>query len=176
VAPGPEDLNESVVAARKLPAIVDLSDPLPQSFIGEYTPLHRVLMVLSEWRAPAWPDEAGCKAALTRHFQRHLTGSRVERNKQLGRSPGEGVADIVVDDLVLIEVRRGFQKAQADTAVADLETLGRRWQDRPMILVVFDAPREQVFEGPATSALRELHGRFPMLTARLPTLERSAAR
>jgi hypothetical protein len=175
-APDPEDLNESMVAARKLPAIVDLSDPLPSSFIGEYTPLHRVLMVLSEWRAPAWPDEVGCKAALVRHFQRHLTGSRVERDKQLGRSPREGVADIVVDDLVLIVVRRGLQKAQADAAITELDLLGRRWQERPMILVVFDAPREQVFEGSATSALRELHRRLPMLTARLPTLERSAAR
>lgn len=175
-APGPEDLNESMSAARKLPALVDLSDPLPPSFIGEYTPLHRVLMVLSEWRSPAWPDEPGCKAALLRHLQRHLTGSRVEHDKQLGRAPREAVADLIVDDLVLIEVRRGLQKTQADSAVAELTALSQRWQDKPMILVVFDAPREHVFDGPSAAALVELHRRLPILTARLPTLERVAAR
>jgi len=168
----PEDLNESVVAAKKLPALVDLSDPLPPSFIGEYTPLHRVLMVLSEWRAPAWPDKAGYQAALARHFQRHLTGARVEQNKRLGHSRRDGVADIVVDDLVLIAIRHGFQREQAQAAVAELGSLAQRWLGRPLILVVFDAPREHVFEAPATAALLELHQRYPLLTARLPTLGR----
>jgi hypothetical protein len=171
-APGPEDLNESVTAASKLPAIVDLSDPLPPSFIGEYTPLHRILMVLSEWRSPAWPDVVGYQAALERHFQRHLTGSRVERDRWLGRSRRDGVADLVVDDLVLIMVRHGFHAPAADRAVAELDALARRWQGRPLLLLIFDAPRDDVFEGPGTPALRELHARLPMLTARMPTLER----
>jgi hypothetical protein len=167
-APGPEELGESLSAAAQLPPIIDLAEALPRSFIGGYTLLHRSLVVLSQWRAGPWPDEAGYQLALERHFQRELPASRVERNKWLGRSRGAGVAHIVIDNLLLIEVKHGFQKTSAERAVADMNDYARTWPFKPMILAVFDAPREALFESPATAPLIDLHQRLPLLTARMP--------
>jgi hypothetical protein len=167
-APGPEDLAESLAAAAKLPPIIDLSEPLPVSFIGGYTLLHRSLVVLSQWRGSPWPDQAGSRAALERHFQRELPASRVEGNKWLGRSRRDGVADLVIDDLVLIEVQQGFGKTSADRALARLQTRARSWPGRPIILAIFEAPREALFESAATPGLLELHQQCSLVTARMP--------
>jgi hypothetical protein len=167
-APGPEDLAESLVAVARLPPILDLSEPLPASFIGGYTLLHRSLVVLSQWRGSGWPDQAGSRAALERHFQRELPASRVEGNKWLGRSRRDGVADIVVDDLVLIEVQQGFGKPAADRALARVKGRARSWAGRPIILAVFGASREALFESAATPGLVELHEGHLVVTARMP--------
>src|SRR5690606_16588387 len=50
VAPAPDELGESLSAARGLAALVDLSEPLPPSFIDGHTPLHRILIALAQWR------------------------------------------------------------------------------------------------------------------------------
>jgi DNA-directed RNA polymerase subunit RPC12/RpoP len=172
VAPAPEDLGESVQAAMKLPAIVDLAEPLAPSLIGENTLFHRILVALSQWGERTWPDEPGYHAALERHFQRHLPGSKIERGKWLGRSRRDGLADIVIDDLVLLEVQLGFWKASAERAAARMNDHARTWPGKPMILTVFEAPREAVFESSVTPALVELHRRYPTLTARMPSRKR----
>lgn len=169
VATAPEGLAKSVTAAAKLPALVDFSQPLPAAFIGGHTPLHQVLIALSQWRARQWPDQAAYRAALERHFQRHLPGCRIERERWLGRSRKDGLTDIVIDDMVLIEVRHGFRTTSADGAIEQMRTHARTWPGKPMILAVFDASREAVFESDVTPALVDLHQRFPMLTARMPT-------
>jgi hypothetical protein len=171
-APGPVELGESIEAARKMPAIVDLSEPLPSSFIGDDTPLHRILFALSEWRAREWLDEVGYQAALERHLQRHLPGCRVERERWLGRERRAGIADIVVDDLVLIEVAHGFRQPSAERAIASLDAHARTWPNKPMLLAIFDASREAVLESGATALLVELHRRLPVVTARMPTRRR----
>jgi hypothetical protein len=178
VAPTPEELEESVVAATKLAAIVDLSESLPPSFIDGYTPLHRILIALTQWRGTRyarprsagadWPDEAGYRAALERHLRRHLPACRIERAKWLGRTRADGIAGIVVDDMVAIEVARGFDPNSAARAIARLSDVGRTWRGKPMILAIFEAPREPVFQSAATASLIELHDRFPMLTVRMP--------
>lgn len=171
-APGPVELAESVEAARKMPAIVDLSEPLPASFIGDDTSLHRILFALSEWRAHEWLDDVGYRAALERHLQRHLPGCRVERERWLGRERGAGIADLVVDDLVLITVAHGFREPCAERALARLDAYARSWPDRPLLLAVFDASREAALESSATASLVELHRRLPLVTARMPTRRR----
>lgn len=178
VAPTPEELEESVAAATKLAAIVDLSESLPPSFINGYAPLHRVLIALTQWRGPRdasprgagsdWPDEAGYRAALERHFQRQLPASKIEREKWLGRSRADGIAGIVIDDMVLIDVARGFHPTSAARAIARLSHLARTWRGKPMILTIFEASREPVFQSAATASLIELHERFPLLTVRMP--------
>jgi hypothetical protein len=171
-APGPVELGESMEAARKMPAIIDLSEPLPSSFIGDDTPLHRILFALSEWRAREWLDERGYQAALERHLQRHLPGCRVERERWLGRERRAGIADLVVDDLVLIEVAHGFRQPCAERAIATIECHARTWPNKPLLLAIFDASREAVLESGATAALVELHRRLPLVTVRMPTRRR----
>jgi hypothetical protein len=179
VAATPEELEESVAAASKLAAIVDLSESLPPSFINGYTALHRILIALTQWQGTryansrgagaGWPDEAGYRAALERHLRRHLPASRIERTKWLGRTRADGIAGIVIDDMVVIDVARGFEPTSAARAIARLSDVGRTWRGKPMILAIFEAPRELVFQSAATASLIELHDRFPMLTVRMPT-------
>lgn len=164
----PEERAEAVTAVTGLPAILDLGEPLPASFIGGHTPVHRVLVALSQWRGRAWSDQVAYREALERHLQRELLGSRIERQKWLGRSRRDGVADLVIDDLILIEVRRRFGKSAAERATAVLSVRARAFRDKPLLLVLFDAPREAVFETDAMNALTELHQRLPAVTARMP--------
>jgi hypothetical protein len=168
VAPAPDELGESVSAARGLAALVDLSEPLPPSFIDGHTPLHRILIALSQWRAGSWPDDAGYVAALERHFQRHLPASQVERDKWLGPTRDDGIASLVIDDIVLIEVARRFAPAGAARALARVGDLAPRWPAKPIILAIFDAPREAVFQSAATSSLVYLHDDYPLVTVRMP--------
>jgi len=168
VAPAPDELGESLSAARGLAALVDLSEPLPPSFIDGHTPLHRILIALSQWRAGSWPDDAGYLAALERHFQRHLPASQVEREKWLGPSRGDGIASLVIDDIVLLEVARDFTPSAAARSLARVSELLPRWPAKPIILAIFDAPRETVFQSAATSSLVNLHDDFPLLTVRMP--------
>lgn len=168
VAPAPDELGESVSAARGLAALVDLSEPLPPSFIDGHTPLHRILIALSQWRAGSWPDDAGYVAALERHFQRHLPASQVEREKWLGPTRDDGIASLVIDDIVLIEVARNFAPAGAARALARVSDLAPRWPAKPIILAIFDSPREAVFQSPATSSLVYLHDDYPLVTVRMP--------
>ena len=163
-----EDLEESVAAAAKQPPILDLAEPLTTSFIGEHSPLHRVLVALTQWRAGRWPDRAGYRAALERHLQRQLPGCRIEREKRLIHGRRDAAADLLIDELVVIQVQHGFRNSSADHAVEQARRTARGWAGKPLILVIFDAPRDAIFSGGATSALLELHERFPMLTARMP--------
>jgi hypothetical protein len=168
-APSPDDFAESVAAASHLPAIVDLEERLPASFIGGYTTFHKVLVVMSQWRGDPGPDESSCRAALERHLQRHLSGSRVESDRWLGARRRDGVVQLLVDGMILIEVRRGFAAADADQALALMRGHAQRWADKPMILCVFDAPRSALFESSAAASLLELHEAAPFVTARMPT-------
>jgi hypothetical protein len=167
-ATDPAELGEAIEAASKLPPIVDLSEPLPPFSVGDDSPLHRIVFALSEWRGRRWLDEAGYRAALERHLQRHLPGVRVERERRLGRSRREGVADLIVGGLVLIEVKHGFRQRSAERALARLNALSPSWSGKPMLVVIFDASREVVFDGATTPALIDLHRRLPMLTVRMP--------
>jgi hypothetical protein len=167
-APGPLELGESLAAARHLPPILDLSEPLPTSIVGEDTPLHRIVFALSQWRDRECLDEAGYRAALERHLQRHLPTARVERERWFGRSRHDGVADIIVGDLVLIQVNQGFRQRSAERVIAAMKQNARTWPGKPMILTIFGASREVVFESPGTAALIDLHQALPMLTVRMP--------
>jgi hypothetical protein len=163
-----EELGESVAAAKRQAPLVDLSDSLPPSFIEGHTTLHRIMIALSQWRQMPWPDQAGYRAALERHFQHHLPACRIEREKWIGRSRGHGIADFVIDDMVLIQVTHGFGPAISARAVAQLNDLGRTWAGKPMILAIFDAPHEAVFQSAATLSLVELHDRLPLVSVRMP--------
>jgi hypothetical protein len=164
-APGPQDLAECAAAATQLAPIIDLCEPLPPSFVGEDTRLHRVLFALSEWRAPAWPDETSYRAALERHLQRHLPNSRIERDTRKGPTPSN--AHLIVDDLVLVEVKHGFRKPSAERAIAQMNAHSLTWPGKPMVLAIFEAPRETIFESTATPSLLDLHERLPLVTARM---------
>jgi hypothetical protein len=172
-APGPDDFTESLAAARHLPPIVDLEEPLPASFIGGYTTFHKALVVMSQWRGDPGPDEDSCRVALERHLQRHLSGSRVESERWLGARRRDGVAQLLVDGMILIEVWRGFAPSDAERALGVMRSHSRRWADKPMILCVFDAPRAALFESGATAGLVELHEAAPFVAARLPARRRA---
>lgn len=167
VPPAPDELGESVSAARHLAALTDLSDSLPPSFIDGHTSLHRILIALSQWSGDSWPDEASYLDALERHFRRHLPTSQVERDKWLGRTRRDGVAALVLDDMVAIEVARHFTPAAAARALARVGELAPKWSGKPILLLIFEAPREAMFQSAATSSLVNLHDEFPLLAVRV---------
>jgi hypothetical protein len=167
-APSPDELSESTAAARQLPAIVDLNERLPASFIGGYTTFHKVLVVMSQWRGDAGPDRGSCRVALQRHLQRHLSGSRVECVAGTGPR-GAYHAQLVVDGMIAIDVRRGFAGRDAEQALELVRQAVRARGERAMILCVFDAPRAAVLESAATASLIELHQTAPVVTARMPS-------
>lgn len=171
VAPAPEELEESVAAATRLAAIVDLSESLPPSFIDGHTPLHRILIALAQWRGGRWPDAEGYRAALERHFQRQLPASRIESEKWLGRARGDGVADLFIDGMVLIEVSAGFSPTRAARAIGRVSELASKGSGKPVILVIFDGAHEAVFQSAARLSLLELHDRFPLVSVRMPQPE-----
>jgi hypothetical protein len=108
------------------------------------------------------------RAALERHLQRQLPGCRIEREKRLIHGRRDAAADLLIDELVVIQVQHGFRNSSADHAVDQARRTARGWAGKPLVLVIFDAPRDAIFSSAATSALLELHERFPMLTARMP--------
>lgn len=162
-------LDEARSAARALPPLIDVSEALPASFLGENTQLHRVFIALSQWRAREWPSAAAYTAALEGHLRRYWPGCKIERGRWLGRARHDGVADLVIDDSVLVLVQRGFDEVSAERALARLRHVAQRWTDKPIVLTVFDAPRAAVFESAATEPLLQLHQRALVSTARMPT-------
>ncbi len=164
-----QESGNALAAAAELPPIVDLNEPLPEPFGGGTTLLHKSLLALVSWPAQQSPDEAAYRAALERHLQRRLPACRVERERWVGRAQSDGIIDLVIDGVVVIGIQRGFQNASAQRAIARMKRYARTWAGKPMILAVFDAPREAVFDSTRAASLNALHKEFALLTVRMPS-------
>jgi hypothetical protein len=164
-----EESGNSLSAAAQLAPIIDLSQPLPEAVGQGTTMLHKSLSALSRWRPREWPDEATYRAALERHLARQLPTCNIERERWVGRTRLDGVIDIVVDGLLVIAVKHGFYKAQADRAVGQVNGYARAWSGKPMVLAIFESPPEAILKSPSTASLIDLHKDLAVISVRMPT-------
>lgn len=171
-APAPavflQDFGNALAATTELPALVDLSEPLPEAFTRGTTALHETVLALSQWRPREWPDEAAYRAALARHLERHMPGNKIERERWMGESRLDGVVDLAINGMVVIGVKRGFDNATAERAIGQMSSLARTWSGKPLLLVVFDAPREAIVEASMTPPFVDAREQFSLLTLRMP--------
>lgn len=133
------------------------------------TIVHEILDVLSQWRPRLWPTEKDYQLALERHFERTLSGVLVEREKCLGQSRSDGIADFVVAGAVILELKRGFsRKSEINRAIGQMQDYARQCPEMPSLLVLFDANLSNVVRSRWTAALIDLHARQASLTVRMP--------
>jgi hypothetical protein len=162
-------------AVAHFPAVLDLSLPLSVHPLHGVTPLHQVLQVLSEWPPREWPNQDSYAAVLERHFCRRMGWARVERDRWLSERRSDGIAQVIVNDSLLIEVMRGFDADGAERVADKMRTHARVWRGKPALIVVFDASRAALLNGAGTAALEALHQSYPMLTVRMPSARMSLA-
>jgi hypothetical protein len=170
VSPAP-DVTAPAVA--HFPAVLDLSLPLSVPSAHAATPLHQVLEVLSQWEPREWPNQDSYLAVLERHLMRRMGWARIERDRLLGERRVDGSAHLVVDEALLIEVLRGFDADLAERVTARMRRHARTWRGKPALVVVFDASRAELLNGPGTPLLEALHESYPMLAVRMPTARTS---
>lgn len=156
-------------AVALFPAVLDLSLPLSVPPAQAATPLLQLLEVLSQWEPRSLPNQDSYLAALERHLMRRLGGARIERERLLGQHRVEGVAHLMLDDALLIEVVRGFDAEIAERVTAKLRRFAKIWRGKPALILVFDASRAELTNGEGTPLLEALHQSYPMLTLRMPS-------
>ncbi|HTV26017.1 MAG TPA: hypothetical protein VMG12_45275 [Polyangiaceae bacterium] len=166
VAPTP-DVTAPAVAL--FPAVLDLSLPLSVPPTQTASPLLQLLEVLSQWDARVWPNQDSYLAVLERHLMRRMGWARIERERVLGQHRGEGVAHLMVDESLVIEVVRGFDAEIAERVTAKLRRYAKVWRGKPALIVVFDASRSELTNGKGTPLLEALHNSYPMLAVRMPS-------
>ncbi len=163
-----QDFGNCLAAALELPAIVDLSEPLPEAFARGTTALHECVLALAQWQPRAWPDEPAYRQALGLHLQRHLPGAKIESERWMGASRLDGVLDLVVNGMIVIGVQRGFDASSAERAIGQMSGYARAWSGKPLLLAVFEAPREAMLGAPQAAPLVGAHQEFGLLTLRFP--------
>ncbi len=168
----PSDISEDelAIATREFPAIVDLALPLEvDSVFMHPTLLHRVVAALAEWQQRAgWVGAEGYTAALQRHLHRCMPQARIDRQRWCRGAHANGAAGLVVDDTVLILAQVGFNPALASNAVDRVRASSELWGNRPIILVVFEAPSGDVLDSDAARSLLALHESALILTLLMP--------
>lgn len=161
------DDSEAWELTSQLPPIVAL-------YAGESAPsgdtfLHEMLDVLASWPARTWPTETDYQLALKRHMERSLPGVLIEREKRLGPSRSDGIADFVIADAIILELKKGFRrKTDIDRALGQMDNYSVRHPDKPAMLVIFEANAEDVLEASVTPRLRALHAQRAAVTVRMP--------
>jgi hypothetical protein len=164
-----QDFGNAMAAAAELPPVLDLNDPLPAPVATGTTGLHESLRALARWHPRQWPDESTYRAALQQHLERHLPGAKLERERWMGASRLDGVVDLVINGMIVLGVKRGFDMATAERAVGQMRRYARTWSGKPLVLVLLEAPREAVFDGPGARLLVDARNEFVLLTVRMPT-------
>jgi hypothetical protein len=149
-----------------LPPIIALGD---DSLPSGDTFVHEIIDVLAQWKPRIWPSEKDYQFALQRHLERLMPDIEIEREKRLGPSRAEGIADFVLGESVILELKRGFRsKGSVDRAIGQMYAYAKQCPDMPSLLVIFEANLEDVMESLATSRLEDLHQRQATVTVRMP--------
>lgn len=164
-----DDTDQVCTDLGQLPALLDLQERHDQNF-GDRDPLRVALSALAKWRVrktQIYQHEKYYQAALERHFRRYAKHLKCRREVWMGEDRQDGIADLILGNLVLIEVKRGFSKTSADRAIGQLFAYKQKWEGKPKLLVIFDASRRDVFESTATSTLKNLHAQAETITVRM---------
>lgn len=151
------------------PAVIDLSLPLASPAANGDTLLHQVLHVLAEWQPREYSNQDSYLVVLERHLLRQGESLHVERESWLGEQRSEGIAHLIIGEGLLIEVMHGFDVDAAERVAAKMRLYAKIWRGKPALIVVFDASRAELMNGPGTELLEALHRSYPILTVRMPS-------
>lgn len=156
-------------AVALFPAVVDLSLPLASPAADGNSLLHQVLHALAEWQPRQWSNQDSYLVVLERHLLRRAEPLHVERESWLGEQRAEGIAHLIIGEGLLIEVMHGFDVEAAERVAAKMRLYAKIWRGKPALIVVFDASRAELMDGPGTQLLEGLHRSYPILTVRMPS-------
>lgn len=116
--------------------------------------LHDVLRHLHRWRPGSLEQEWMYQEALAEWLQEHLPSYSYSLEEWFGsRAEGtRGRGDIIVDNWLLIEMKKGWSQSEGQRAVGQLDQYLRGWTGgRPLLTVVCAADPQKVaqaFDGP----------------------------
>jgi hypothetical protein len=165
----PEAAQRAKVSLAELPAIIDLTRDAGRQF-GDGDPLCVTLSALAHWRARqlrSYTDVVAYQLALERLLRLRVGNLKCRREVWLGRGRANGIADLVLGRLLLIQVARGFSPQNASRAIDQIRLCQRKWPSRPKLLVVFDASQCEVFEKATVAALQSLREEASTITVRM---------
>jgi hypothetical protein len=165
------DNDEARELTSQLPAIVTLNAGKPPPKGDTF--LHELLEVFATWRPRTWPTEADYQLALKRHLERKLPGVSIEREKRVGPSRSHGIADFLIGDAVILELKKGFRKsAEIDRAMGQMDKYAVGHPDKPALLVIFEAVDADILDAPVTPRLVAMHTQKAAITVRMPVSSR----
>lgn len=159
---------ELALAARELSPVVDLSVPLQlESVFLEPTPLHELMAGLSTWQASPWRTAADCAAALQLHLWAcAMPDAQLELQRRLGPDGAAPVADLVVNDSVLVDFQLGLRREDVARVAERLRGYRLAWGERPIVLVVCSAGSVELPDTATLDALVAQHELGPLIVAR----------
>jgi hypothetical protein len=169
------DAETSAPVVSRFPAIIDLTLPLSLDSSLASTSLGQLVQVLQQWQPRLCTTRDSYQAHLERHLLRQMPWARIERDYWLGELRTDGIAHVMVNQGILLEVVREFDGATADRLSARMRRLARKWRGKPSLIVVFDATRAALLDSDGTPPLQSLHQSYPVLTVRMPTADPMAA-
>lgn len=100
--------------------------------------LHAFVDAIHRWRPPRLASEAAYQEHLARWLGRRNVGDKVVLEEWIGsrRNGTRGRGDIIVDDWLLVEMKRGSSQSEGQRAVGQLEQYLRAWKGRGAVVVV----------------------------------------
>jgi hypothetical protein len=155
------------LAVREFPAIVDASRRLEvDTVFMQPTLIHQVLDLLPSWRDVVRGAGAdGYAAALQRHLWRGIPLARIERQRTTAQA--DDIAELVIDDAVLIAVQVGIDGTRAHALAERLRSQARRQGARASVVVVVEAQADALLHGDVAEPLRSVHEALPVVIAAL---------
>lgn len=142
-----------------LPPVLAHRDKAAVEVVRDHTDdpvLHAALTALHAWRPAKQRSEWAYQEDLERWLSDRLVGHTITTEQRIGsRAEGTyGRADVVVDDWLLVEMKRGLSAGEAQRAVGQLDQYLRAWSTKGAVLLVLcDVPLERAratFEPPVS--------------------------
>jgi hypothetical protein len=166
--PRAQPAEELALAAREYSPVVDLSAPLRiESVFLEPTRVHELMAGLATWRGvQQWHTPEDHAAALQHHlWASAMPDAQLELQRRLGQDAA-GVADLVIDDTVLVDFQLGLRHADVEQVAERLRSYRLTWGDRPIVLVVCSTGSGELPDAAALNALAAQHELGPLIVVR----------
>jgi hypothetical protein len=155
------------LAAQEFPAVVELGAPLElDSLFLEPTLLHDVMHALATCDSRrSWQHAATYAAALRRALWLELPEARIDARRWLGKPRAAGVAELVVDDAVLLQVEVGLDRERIHAVLEQVRAHAASWGARPIVVVAFQSSIADLTSDEVVAAITAARGSVPLVLA-----------
>jgi hypothetical protein len=161
------DQERVVAASNALPLVLDCAEPATvaeAAHLAGHPLLRQVLELLATWRPRRFDYEDQYEASLHGFIRLRLPWASPEKQYPL-RMPEGGRAlraDLVVNQCVLIEMKRGLDRSSAQRALGQVQMYHRAWGRGPVVLLLCDTDRATA-DRCIVPELRVLRNHIPVL-------------